>query len=80
MSHYGQRAVRVDPTEIRNWETMAIQSFVQYVSEEREGEEQVEGTYGEEEERERRTVLCRLFDYVMNNETPGSFNALLFTL
>ena len=80
MKHYGQRAVHVDATEIKNWETLAIQSFADYVGVEGSGDGQVEGQRSAEEERERRTVLCRLFDYVMNNETPASFNSLLFTL
>lgn len=31
VARYGERAVHVDATEIRNWETLAIQSFVDYV-------------------------------------------------
>ena len=80
MARYGERAVHVDATEIRNWETLAIQSFVDYVGEERVREEQVERARGEAEEKERRTTLCHVFDYVANNEPPASFNALLFRL
>ena len=43
-------------------------------------DEQVERARGEAEEKERRTTLCRVFDYVANNEPPASFNALLFRL
>ena len=51
-----------------------------HVGEERVREEQVESARGEAEEKERRTTLCRVFDYVANNEPPASFNALLFRL
>lgn len=80
VARYGERAVHVDVTEIKNWETLAIQSFVDYVGEERVREEQVESARGEAEEKERRTTLCHVFDYVANNEPPASFNALLFRL
>ena len=80
VARYGERAVHVDATEIKNWETLAIQSFVDYVGEERVREEQVESARGEAEEKERLTTLCRVFDYVANNEPPASFNALLFRL
>ena len=48
VARYGERAVHVDATEIKNWETLAIQSFVDYVGEERVREEQVERARGEQ--------------------------------
>ena len=29
--HYGECAVHIDPTDVRNWETVTIQQFARYV-------------------------------------------------